>query len=96
MWGITPVLVMQATVGAIAVYENSANLYKEKVALMRETLSPEDFEKWEAKETEERRHREVCDAIRATKPDPVQPKDDSMSLFKVILGAGIIGSMIDD
>jgi hypothetical protein len=96
MFGLLAVPVMQAMVGSIAAIEKETKLRNDRLVLMRETLSPEDFEKWEAKETEERRHREVCEAIRATKPDPVQPKDDSMSLFKVILGAGIIGSMIDD
>ena len=93
MWGTCGYL---SAVAAINASQATVDYHKQRRDMMRETLSPEEFKEWEIKETEERRHREVCDAIRATKPDPVQPKDDSMSLFKVILGAGIIGSMIDD
>ena len=33
--------------------------------IARESLTPEDFEAWKAERTAERRHKEMCEAIRA-------------------------------
>lgn len=65
----------------------------------RSMMEPEAFNQWmddraiakekaRLEEVEERRHREVCEAIKASKPEPV-------GLGKILFGALCIGSIID-
>lgn len=51
----------------LGVYVHAALLQiqieQELVRKMRDCLTPEQFEKWQAERAAERRHRELCDAI---------------------------------
>jgi len=69
--------------------ERKTKAKQAKIALMKETLSPEEFKQWEKDETEERRHQEVCQAIRATKPDPVTSDCSGAGLFGLAVGLSI-------
>ena len=88
MWGNIGAAVMQGK----AISEGRMKTRKAIVAHMRETLSPEEFKEWEIKETEERRHRELCQAIRDSKPDinySSGPSSDGMAYGVLGLALGL-------
>lgn len=53
-----------ALVAIAAENEKARQREEERVQMMRENLTPEQFKEWQAEETAERRHRELCAAIR--------------------------------
>ena len=78
--------------GAYTLGREAIEMRKARREAMKRELSQEDFEKWEKAELEERRHQDICNAIRATKPDQVKC-DDGLGigglLFAAYIGASI-------
>lgn len=92
MWGLVTSVAVPAMVHEI---ERKHKFLAEQRKRMKETLTPEEFEKWEREQLEERRHQDICAAIRATKPDPV-PQDDGIGMGKLLIAACIAGSIARD
>ena len=88
----------QVAISGIAQYrlsEKAIALKQARREVMKESLTAEEFDKWEKQEIEERRHQEICDAIRATKPDPIK-QDDGIGMAGLIFGACVAGSIARD
>lgn len=55
-------------IAAIAIAQAEADMERRAVERARASLTPEQFDKWQADRTAERRHQELCAAIRASRP----------------------------
>ena len=80
---------------SVLISESRARMRKHRRETMRQRLSPDQFIEWEKEQTIERRHQEIVDAIRATKPDAV-PQDDGIGMTGIIFAACIAGSIANN